>query len=459
LRPHRAVAAELTWSDEGLAPGLAVWIDDEGRIERVGPAEEALAAAKPDRAAVEAQVLDGVALLPGFVDAHSHAFQRGLRGQGERFPGGAQPGGGTGSFWTWREAMYALVETLTPEKLFELSLATFREMRRAGVTCVGEFHYLHHSAAGADFVGDEAVLAAAAEAGIRIVLLEAYYKTGGIGGPLAGAQRRFETASLAGYWDQMEALAGQLRGAQTLGVVAHSIRAVPLAELRGLLAESRRQGLPFHIHVEEQQQEIAESRAVYGKRPLELLLEQPGALDGVTAVHCTHSRPDQLRRFVHLGGRVCVCPLTEANLGDGLPPLGAVAESHRRLCLGSDSNARISMLEEMRWLEYGQRLKGESRGVLTDERGAVAPVLLAAATSGGASALGVPSGRIAAGCWADFAALDLSSPLLAGAAGPAALEAAIFGGGDALVLATCVGGAWDRLPSPVDRDRAGRLAK
>jgi formimidoylglutamate deiminase len=438
---RRVVAADLTWVDGAFQPGVAVWIDGEGRIDRLGAAAEAaMAAGSPGGAAppVELLRLEGRALLPGFVDAHSHAFQRALRGQGERFPAGA------GTFWTWREAMYALVESLTPERLFDVTRQAYREMRRAGITCVGEFHYLHHSAAGADYVGDEAVLAAAAEAGIRLVLLQTYYKTGGIGGPLQGAQRRFETASLAGYWDQLEHLAGCLDGrTQTLGVVGHSIRAVPLQELRGLLAESRRQRLPFHIHVEEQQQEIAESRAVYGKRPLELLLEQPGGLDGVTAVHCTHSRPDQLRRFAQLGGRVCVCPTTEANLGDGIPPLTAAPESHRRLCLGSDSNARISMLEEMRWLEYGQRLKSETRGALADETGAVAPLLLAAGTGGGAAALGVPAGRIAPGAWADLVAVDLASPLLAPAHGNGLLEAMLAGGTESLVAGSCVGGVWD----------------
>ena len=442
MSARHVVAAELTWSDGRLEPGLAVWVDDEGRVERTGPLAEATAAAgAADGTAPPLRLLrlPGVALLPGFVNAHSHAFQRGLRGQGERFPGG------TGSFWTWREAMYGLVESLTPERLFDASLQAFREMRRAGITCVGEFHYLHHSGGGADFVGDEAVLAAGAEAGIRLVLLQAYYKTGGVGAPLQGAQRRFETTTLAGYWKQLELLGGRLDGrTQTLGVVAHSIRAVPLQELRGLLAESRRQRLPFHMHVEEQQQEIAESRAVYGKRPLELLLEQPGGLDGVTAVHCTHSRPDQLRRFVQLGGRICVCPTTEANLGDGIPPLAAVVESHRRLCLGSDSNARISMLEEMRWLEYGQRLKSEKRGVLAGEDGAVAPALLAAGTAGGAAALGVPAGRLVPGEWADFVAVDLASPLLASAAADDALAALVLSGTESLLAGSCVGGIWDR---------------
>jgi formimidoylglutamate deiminase len=435
LSGRHALAPDLLWSDGALRPGLTLWVDAEGRIERVVPLAEAAEGA--DSGGVELRRLPGIALLPGFVNAHSHAFQRGLRGQGERFPTGA------GSFWTWREAMYGLVDSLTPERLFDLTLQAYREMRRAGITTVGEFHYLHHSAAGADFVGDEAVVAAAAEAGIRLVLLQAYYKTGGIGSPLQGAQRRFETESLGSYWDQVESLVGRLDSrTQTLGVVAHSIRAVPLPELRGLLAESRRQRLPFHVHIEEQQQEIAECRAVYGKRPLELLLEQAGGLEGVTAVHCTHSRPDQLRRFVQLGGRVCVCPLTEANLGDGIPPLGPVPESHRRLCLGTDSNARISMLEEARWLEYGQRLKNESRGVLRDERGAVAPVLLAAATTGGASSLDVPAGRLVPGAWADLVAVSLGSPLLEPATPSTLLDALFTGASEESIAATCIGGAW-----------------
>ena len=443
----RVLAAELTWDGAAFAPGLGVWIDGDGRIARVAPLDGPLAAPDPERGP-PVERLSGVALLPGFADAHSHAFQRGMRGQGERFAAG------TGSFWTWREAMYRLVETLSPEKLFDLSLVAFREMRAAGITLVGEFHYLHHSASGGDFVGDEAVLAAAREAGIRLVLLEAYYKTGGIGGPLQGAQRRFETASLGAYWDQMEHLAGCLHGGtQTLGVVAHSIRAVPLPELRGLLAESRRQGLPFHLHLEEQRQEITECRATYGKRPLELLLEQAGGLEGVTAVHCTHSRPDQLRRFVELGGRVCVCPLTEANLGDGIPALAAVPESHARICLGTDSNARISMLEEMRWLEYGQRLKTESRGVLVHPEGGLARRLLDAATRVGADALGVVAGRIAPGAWADLVAVDLGSPPLAPGLGEQGLAGLLLGCGDEVIVNSCVGGEWLR-PWPAAATRA-----
>jgi formimidoylglutamate deiminase len=432
------LASELTWNGDGFAPGLGVWVDEEGRIERVGPVGQPTAGAR-DARPHRALELPGVALLPGFVNAHSHAFQRGLRGLGERFPTGH------GSFWTWREAMYELAETLTPERLFDLSLHAYLEMRRAGYTSVGEFHYLHHSSAGDDYICDEAVLAAAREAGIRLVLLQAYYKTGGLGDPLQGAQRRFATRSLSEYWDQLEHLAGRLDSrTQSLGVVAHSIRAVPLADLRGLLAESRRQELPFHMHVEEQRQEIADCRALYGKRPLELLNEHPGGLEGVTAVHCTHSRPDQLRRFAELGGRVCVCPLTEANLGDGIPPLAAVPECHSRLCLGSDSNARISALEEMRWLEYGQRLKTETRGILVDDRGLFGAVPFAAATVVGGAALGLVTGRLVPGAWADFVAVDLRSPQLAPALAEVGLSGLLLGAGDEVIVNSCVGGRWLR---------------
>jgi formimidoylglutamate deiminase len=294
-------------------------------------------------------------------------------------------------------------------------------------------------------VGDEAVLAAGRDAGIRLVLLAAYYKTGGVGAPLQGAQRRFATESLSEYWDQLEHLAGRLEGrTQSLGVVAHSIRAVPLQELRGLLAESRRQGLPFHLHLEEQRQEIAESKTAYGKRPLELVLEQAGGLEGVTAVHCTHSRPDQLRRYAALGGRVCVCPLTEAHLGDGIPPLSAVPELHGRLCLGSDCNARISMLEELRWLEYGQRLKTERRGVLVGRDGSVARHLLLAATEVGAAALGQVAGRLVPGAWGDLVAVDLRSPQLAGVDAEHLLDAVVLGCGEEVILNSCVGGDWLR---------------
>ncbi len=287
--------------------------------------------------------------------------------------------------------MYGLVDRLDPDAFEALCLRTFREMRSAGITCVGEFHYFHH---GADLTGwafDERVLRAASEAGIRIALLEVYYRTGAIGQPLEGAQRRFGSPSTAAYWEQMDRLAGLLDPrTQTLGASVHSLRAASLEDLRSVYDEARRRDLPFHIHVEEQRREIEDALAFYGRRPMQLLLETLGTATDVTAVHCTHTDPEDMERFLAGGGTVCICPLTEGNLGDGIADIAGlprVRDLSGPVCLGSDSNARISMIEEMRWLEYAQRLATESRGVLRDGAGQVSRVLFESATATGARAV------------------------------------------------------------------------
>ncbi len=299
----RVLEAELTWTGAGFAPHVQVVVDDHGRIADVGP----LGRPDPTR-------LARMALLPGFVDAHSHAFQRGLRGRGEAFPAGA------GSFWSWREAMYALVESLDRDTMRRLSARAFAEMRDAGITTVGEFHYLHHEREG-DFALDDAVVEAAADAGIRLVLLYSYYATGAPGRPLEGAQRRFATPSPDEFWLQVDRLAGVLApDTQTLGIAPHSIRAASPAEIRLLHGEACRRGFPVHLHVEEQPREIEESLAAYGRSPMALILdaveEKP-----FTAVHCTHTSDGDMERFLASGGSACLCPLTEGNLGDGIPRL------------------------------------------------------------------------------------------------------------------------------------------
>ena len=427
------IEAELTWTGAGFEPGIRVVVGDDGRITRVGKLKR-----EPTR------VLQGQALLPGFVNAHSHAFQRGLRGLGERFPAGA------GSFWTWREAMYGLVEQLGPEDFLAVTTQAFLEMRAAGITTVGEFHYFHHGPAVKDFGYDRLVLKAARAAQLRLVLLVAYYRTGGVGMTLGPGQRRFETPSPEVYWRNMDALARHLGPAQTLGCVVHSVRAANLEELGSIHAEAMRRALPFHIHVEEQRQEIAECREVYQRTPMRVLLDTIGKPERVTAVHCTHTDPEDRAAFLEAGGRVCFCPLTEANLGDGLPSLdGQVLD---RMCLGTDSNARIDMVEEMRWLEYGQRLRREGRGALRDGQGQVARTLLGAATAAGAASLGVDAGRMAQGLWADFTVLDLNSLALAGATTDTLLDALIFGADSSVITATCVGGRWQTHRHP----RSGR---
>ncbi len=423
----QVLEAELTYLEGRFVRGVQVALDAVGRIRDAG----ALGLA-PTRTFL------GRALLPGFVNAHSHAFQRGLRGRGESFPAGA------GSFWTWREAMYGLAGSLDGADFEALCTHTFEEMRAAGITSVGEFHYLHHES-DHDFAFDERILAAAAAAGVRLVLLLAYYRTGGIGRPLSPGQRRFETPDLETYWRQIDRLSARLDpSSQSLGIVAHSIRAASPEEIAVLHEEARRRGLPFHLHAEEQQQEIADCRDAYGRGPLALLAEKLHLGGATTAVHATHSTPEDLDGWLRPGARICLCPLTEANLGDGLADLPTMARWPSQLCLGTDSNARISMLEEMRWLEYGQRLAGQRRGVLTDGDGEVAPLLFRAATVNGAASLGLAAGEITAGAWGDLAVIDLGHPSLAGSTPETLLAALVFGGGDEVIVETAVGGRFRR---------------
>ena len=423
----RWIAADLVWTGAAFTAGPAVEVGDDGRIRSVG--------APPAGAAVERRTRQ--ALLPGFVDVHSHAFQIGLRGRGESFPVER------GSFWTWREAMYELVEGLTPEKLRSLSLRTFREMRRAGITGVGEFHYVHHADfAAADFALDAAVIEAAREAGIRLVLLQSYYRTGGPGKPLEGGQRRFDGVSVERFVEACDRVARHLDPAvETLGFAPHSLRAVSPPELEQLAGEAARRGWPLHLHLEEQRREVEECLSFYGKRPLVLALEsleRAAARESsrVTGIHLTHSENDRLVDWFAHGWTAALCPLTEGNLGDGIPVLAEVPPP-RHLALGGDSNLRISMLENLRWLEYGQRLRTERRGLL-GERPALE--LLAAATEGGARSLGVDAGTLAPGKWADFVALDLGHPALADVAPDELPEALVFGASDEVILATAVGG-------------------
>ena len=422
------IQADLTWLGGTFASGVTVAVGVSGRVESVGPARHSGSGAF--------RRMEGMALLPGFVNAHSHAFQRGLRGAVERFSPGS------GSFWTWREAMYALAAALDREELGQICRRAFAEMRSAGITAVGEFHYLHHDG-DRDWALDDVVLEAAAEVGIRLVLLQAYYSAGGIGRPLEPGQQRFATPDLPGYWRQWDRLARQLDPkTQSLGVVAHSVRAAGLAEIKALHAEAGRRRLPFHIHVEEQRREVEESVAAFGRTPMRVLCDELDTAEGMTAVHCTHTEPADMAAFLERGGRVCVCPLTEAHLGDGIPDLSAPHAAGGRLALGTDANTRISAVEEMRWMEYGQRLRSQRRGVLADARGGVAACLLDAATSGGAAALGIGQGRIAPGEWADFVAVNLGAVPLAGEPAEGLLEALVFGAGNEAIAGTFVGGKW-----------------
>jgi len=309
--------------------------------------------------------------LPGFVNAHSHAFQRALRGRSE----GAD-------FWSWREAMLELAASLTPEQVRVGYVQVYREMLDAGYTAVGEFHYLGLAEA-------QAAVEAAAEAGIELVLLLAAYGRGGI--------ERFRQESVADYLSQLE----ELRAAGVrVGVAPHSVRACPRDWLEELGGYAAAEGLPLHVHADEQPREIEECLAEHGLRPVELLAETGCLGPQTTVVHATHADEGELDLLAEANARVCICPTTEANLGDGFAPVQELCERGIGMCIGSDSNVRLDPLEELRELEGIARRRAGKRNVV-----AVSSLLCFGADEG-AAALGLER-------WADVQ-VGLEHPSLAG---------------------------------------------
>ena len=291
--------------------------------------------------------------LPGFVNAHSHAFQRALRGRAEG-----------GDFWAWRDLMLELAAGQTPESVRTEYEETYREMRAAGYTVVGEFHYLGFGEA-------EAALEAAAAAGIQIVLVLAAYARGGL--------ERFRQPSVADYLRDVEAL----RAKASVALASHSVRACPPEWLEEIGRYAATERLPLHVHADEQPREIEECLAEHGVRPIELLARTGCLSERTTVVHATHASDEELDLLTDAGARVCLCPTTEANLGDGFAPVGRICERAIGLCIGSDSNVRIDPLEELREIEGIARRQSLRRNVLSAER------LLCYGADEGAGALGV----------------------------------------------------------------------
>ncbi|MFI5916139.1 formimidoylglutamate deiminase [Dactylosporangium sp. NPDC051541] len=339
--------------------------------------------------------------LPGLANAHSHAFHRALRGRTQR---------GRGTFWTWREQMYAVAGALDPDSYHALAVAVYAEMALAGITCVGEFHYLHHAPGGARYTDPnamgEALIAAAADAGIRITLLDTLYLTAGVDGrALEGVQLRFGDGSFDAWWDRVDRLRG--RPHARIGAAAHSVRAVPGDALAAFAAQT--DGLPTHVHLSEQRAENEACLAAYGCTPTELLADR-GLLGGrVTAVHATHLSDTDRTELGDSGTGVCFCPTTERDLADGIGSARALVDAGSPLSLGSDSHAVIDLFEEVRGVEMHERLHTERRGHFTGAE------LLGAATAAGHAALGWPhAGNIAVGGRADLVTVALDSPRTTG---------------------------------------------
>src|SRR5262245_36407944 len=381
--------------------------------------------------------------IPRLVNAHSHAFHRALRGRTQAGPG---------SFWTWRDQMYRLAATLTPDSYLRLATATFAEMALAGVTTVGEFHYLHHDRGGRTYddpnAMGRALVAAAAEAGLRLTLLDTCYLHGGIGRPPNAVQERFSDGD-AERWAARAAALEPAGATVRVGAAIHSVRAVDPGAMPTVGAWAAERDAPLHAHVSEQPAENEDCIAAYGRSPVEVLAGA-GVVDrSFTAVHATHlsaTDVDALGR-----SRVCFCPTTERDLADGIGPSAALVAAGASLCLGSDSHAVVDLLEEARAVELNSRLA-------TGVRGHHAAVeLLTAATAEGAASLGwADAGRLVPGGLADLAVLDLDGVRLAGAAPDQLVEAAVFAGGASDVRHVMVGGRWIvrdgahlRVPAPV----------
>lgn len=364
--------------------------------------------------------LSGRALIPGFVNAHSHAFQRLIRGRVQWRPDDAS----VGNFWSWRREMYDAALRLSPEDVYDVSRWCFIEMLHAGITAVGEFHYLQNASDGKPYE-DRAELArrvicAARDVGMRICLLNVCYATGGIGRPLEPEQRRFETREVDVFLEVVEALLAEAKrdDGVTAGVAPHSVRAVPREWIRTLHEWAGARDLPFHMHVSEQPAEVDECVAAYGVRPVELLAEDAILDDRLTAVHATHISDREVQLLGAAAATVCACPTTERDLGDGLLRGADLLGAGAAIALGTDSQTILDMFEEARLVEYGERLRSLQRVLITRPSAAgrleSAPALLRLATSGGARSLRLHSGAIEEGMLADLVAIDLDSPALAG---------------------------------------------
>ncbi len=424
-------SAGHAWLPDGFASDVAIRIDGG---ELVG-----VAAGAKDKPPL------GQFVLPGIANLHSHAFQRAMAGLAER------QSNTDDSFWTWREVMYAFAGRIGPGDLQAIAAQLYVEMLKAGYTQVCEFHYLHHQPDGTPYDDPAAMslalIEAAGEAGIGLTLLPTLYMTGGFDGrPLSERQRRFGH-DVDGYLRLLERLRGEESQRVRLGIALHSLRAVPEVAMRDVLASDFARACPIHIHVAEQIGEVQDCLQIRNARPVEWLLDRAPVDSRWCLVHATHLTENETRRLAASGAVAGLCPTTEANLGDGLFPLKAYLDANGRIGIGSDSHISVSAVEELRWLEYGQRLITRHRNVSASRASPhTGDTLLRLALAGGAQAAGVEVGVLKPGARADFIVLDDESPLLAGRDAADVIDTWIFAGNANLVRDVVVAG------EPVVRD-------
>jgi formimidoylglutamate deiminase len=440
------IFAEQALLPEGWARNVAVGIAPDGTI----------AGVEPDASPEGKQRINGP-LLPGMINLHSHAFQRAMAGLTEV---AVNP---DDSFWSWRDLMYRLVGRLQPDQVSANAAYLYVDMLKGGYTSVAEFHYLHHDVDGRPYANaaemSSSVLTAAEATGIRMTLLPVMYAHGGFGGKApTDAQRRFIHTPDA-YLDLLDSLEAQCAiGRNAIGGCFHSLRAVTPEEVTHVL-RGLKPNVPIHIHIAEQQGEVDACLEWSGKRPIQLLYDRWQVDSRWCLIHATHADAEEVAQMARSGAVVGICPSTEANLGDGLFPAVAYAEAGGAFGIGSDSHVSVSVVEELRWLEYGQRLKHERRNRLHGgNQPNIGGYLYARALAGGAQALGQKVGRIETGYQADMIVLDARHPLLDGIAGDNILGRWLFAGSGRMIRDVMVAGDWvvqdGRHPDEIEAGRA-----
>ncbi|WP_307071706.1 MULTISPECIES: formimidoylglutamate deiminase [unclassified Streptomyces] len=409
---------EHAWLGDRTEPGVAV----ETAGGRITAVRTDVPAPPPG-----AEVLRGLT-LPGLANAHSHAFHRALRGTVQV---------GSGTFWTWREVMYATAGRLTPDSYHALARAVYAEMALAGITAVGEFHYLHHAPGGTPYADPnamgEALIAAAAAAGIRITLLDTCYLSAGFGRPPTSPQLRFSDGTADAWAERCSDL--KERDHARIGAAVHSVRAVPADQLATVAGWAERRRAPLHVHLSEQTAENDACREAHGRTPAQLLADHGVLGPRTTGVHNTHLTDEDIALLGGSGTGTCMCPTTERDLADGIGPAAALQRAGSPLSLGSDSHAVIDLLEEARAMELDERLRTRTRGHWT------AAALLRAASTDGHAALGWDeAGRIGPGALADLTTVALDSVRTAGPLPRLGAETAVFAATAADVRHTVVAG-------------------
>jgi formimidoylglutamate deiminase len=430
---EKAWLPDLIYTGDRFQANTAIVCNQAGGILRLTPANDAKDAIRLNRRAI----------LPGLINAHSHAFQRVIRGRTEYRTTKSD------TFWTWREMMYSAATRLSPDDVYDASRMAFLEMALSGITAVGEFHYLHHGPDGTAYddpnlIAKE-VVRAASDVGLRIALLRVAYARSGYKTETNPQQLRFIEETPEAYLKNMERLITDVgHGSDWVGVAPHSVRALPLGYLKEVIGFANKRKLPVHMHVAEQPEEVTACIEEYGRSPVALLATEGLLSERFTGIHLIHVSPKAIRMLAEARAMACACPTTERNLGDGVVPVDAYFKQEVRVALGTDSQVEIDLLEDARELEYHLRLQKIERAVLApandDGHSALAARLFDCATVNGAASIQAPGGTLQAGRAADFFTVDLDDPTIAGSSLEDLLSSIVFSMSKTAVRDVVVGG-------------------